>query len=270
MEAEGDRRRASTLHTTRRRFLRFQLHSGPEVRGYTYGVETDSPSSLARGLRNSSDWKMWPTRSSTPAMRKWSYTCALDGQGERRSSRASSRGRLHAPTAGSSWIEHFLDHAKPSKPPGFRSRRCRRRTWRSCAGGSTPSTGGDLEGDTRRPRARLRVPPLGSLHGHAAGLSRSSGLRGLLAARSGPLGEDHGRVSSGSRSLTIACSPWAPSTEGEAERRRGQRRGRLASHVRDGLIVRLCSFDHLEGSPRSRRAFGVGDVAGERGGGETR
>ena len=38
---------------------------------------------------------------------------------------------------------------KPSKPPGLRSRRCRRRTWRSCDGRLTPSTGATSRRSTR-------------------------------------------------------------------------------------------------------------------------
>ena len=60
------------------------------------------------------------------------------------------------------------DGTKPSKPPGCRSRRCRRRTWRSCAALTRPSTDGDLgavsdvvdpeiEFDARRSRPDARV-----------------------------------------------------------------------------------------------------------------
>ena len=39
------------------------------------------------------------------------------------------------------YIEFFGITRTPSKPPGCRSRRCRRRTWRSCATGSRRSSG---------------------------------------------------------------------------------------------------------------------------------
>ena len=45
----------------------------------------------------------------------------------------------------------------PSKPPGFRSRRCRRRTWRSCAASLTRSTGGTWTAAFRDTGAGLRA-----------------------------------------------------------------------------------------------------------------
>ena len=40
----------------------------------------------------------------------------------------------------------------------------------------------------------------------------------------------------------------------------------LVHELQDGQVVRMRNYLDPKGSPRSRRAFGVGDVAGERGG----
>jgi len=47
---------------------------------------------------------------------------------------------------------------RPLKPPGFRSRRCRRRTWRSCAAPSRSS--GDTRRGSRNPRSRFAAPDI--------------------------------------------------------------------------------------------------------------
>ena len=43
-------------------------------------------------------------------------------------------------------VKGSLIRRRPSKPPGCRSRRCRRRTWRSCGGSPKPFSG-ELEHD---------------------------------------------------------------------------------------------------------------------------
>ena len=55
-------------------------------------------------------------------------------------------------------VRSFMDRGKPSKPPGSRSRRCRRRTWRSCGGlrGLQPTSSSTRPFSTFDPRGRAR------------------------------------------------------------------------------------------------------------------
>ena len=80
--------------------------------------------------------------SSTRATRSSSLVSARTREGAA-ASRSSCRVRASTRFASGKVDRHRACTAitpKPSKPPGCRSRRCRRRTWRSCARASTRST----------------------------------------------------------------------------------------------------------------------------------
>ena len=70
-------------------------------------------------------------------------------------------------TASSRSSPSTLTSTTPSKPPGCRSRRCRRRTWTSCVGATRPSTGANM---TRR--WRFVTPKSSSSHRVTSPLSR--------------------------------------------------------------------------------------------------
>ena len=91
--------------------------------------------------------------------------------GSTRPSRISDAPRRQDPR----YTRRFSDRTKPSKPPGCRSRRCRRRTWRSCAGPTRLSSRGD-----KRCRLNLFAPDVGDGLRHAGlpGSPRCLGGRG--------------------------------------------------------------------------------------------
>ena len=130
---------------------------------------------------------------------------------------------------------------------------------------------GDLDAVLETLSPEVELASLGSLHGFAARLSRAPGLDWVL----GRLLEPHGKTS---RSASSGC---------EAVDDRVLTLGKISGKGREsGVAVEAeaawvhtdrgrhdrprSAIRHLGRSPRSRRAFGVGDVAGERGGRRTR
>ena len=156
--------------------------------------------------------------------------------------------------------------ARPSKPPGFRSRRCPRRTWRSCAGSSITINQGDIDRameaatqDFEMDLVELDQPTEGGLTG---GVNRSE--------RSGcPF------------SMPLIRCTWDPTEFVEVDESRlivvnhTHLRGRGSGVEVEAVGAQLWTINHdgsaqslalpIESrSPRSRRAVGVGDAAGER------
>ena len=128
---------------------------------------------------------------------------------------------------------------KPSKPPGFRSRRCRRRTWRSCGGlldsfagaimrQRSPESSRDRVG-RRRQRAPIRKA--------GSGLSRASRRPGLL--RDMALG--NGRTS---RRRTRSSSISAMTVVGEGHQ---QRRGKTSGIELGRSVERRRPFAERKG-----------------------
>ena len=153
---------------------------------------------------------------------------------------------------------------KPSKPPGCRSRRCRRRTW-SRPEGVDALNKGDVDAclETMDPDvsfAPIRSQIEGVYRGHA-GVRRwfADNIESFESFRVNPT---ETRDLGGDRLLMIGVLHLRARGSGNRD---GPR------HSWDRGTPRW-SADRLEGlrgkaeGPRSRRAVGVGDVAGERGG----
>ena len=158
-----------------------------------------------------------------------------------------------------------VSRARPSKPPGCRSRRCRRRTWRDC-GAAT----------------KHLIPPVTSTQRLPTPIS-SGTCRLPRLARAADLPRARGREAIHRRRWTSAWDDWELEVEdyidaGDTVVVIVRQRGRSKS---TGVLVEM-RFGQVwttrggEGnpdadvrepgrSPRSRRAVGVGDVAGERG-----
>ena len=162
-------------------------------------------------------------------------------------------------------VEPTLTRQKPSKPPGLRSRRCRRRTW-SLSVGPWRSLPLPHRRRGRRPRragcSRHRVRLLGSLSGRA-NHSRASGLArlcGLVAMGSVLKFEPERFIDvDGERVLVLMHVT--------AEGRAAAFRLRGGPHTSTPFRTALSPASRVLGPvrrPRSRRARGVGDVAGER------
>ena len=130
-------------------------------------------------------------------------------RGRRRGSGAPPALVLQARSRGSTSTTRSM---KPSKPPGCRSRRCRRRTWRSCGAATRLSTEGTSEA--------------------SVGLFAPDAVLDGPAERSGsaPAGMRASRRSDESHALG-RCSTSCTSTR--RVHRAGERRGRRPAHCRD-------------------------------------
>ena len=194
------------------------------------------------------------------------FVLACRGRGAA-SRRAALLHHQHDPRGWRSFSEEFfLDHAKPSKPWGWRSRRCRR-TSTSCARSTRT---GNAATSARREWAepRDRVP-----HGRWASAERWTGIDGMAGAgarldRLGGLPRRGPR--STASSTTSACSCWCTvsgrgktSSAGGWSSAPGGPQQRTFHMRRHGDEARPL----LRPRPRPRRPRpgGVGDVAGERG-----
>ena len=184
--------------------------------------------------------------------------------------RSSDRGRWiaqpdHGPGGRICRIACFAAGQKPSKPPGFRSRRCRRRTWRSSRRFTRRFEGGDRDEwreyfdpkvvfDT----SATEMPFAGVYHGHK-GIERF--FRDWLGTWKDYEIAHREYIDAGDAVVVVF-------------RQSGTGRGSGVRTERDFLRLRTAGIEgravpHVRvapGSPRSRGAFGVGDVAGERGG----
>ena len=153
---------------------------------------------------------------------------------------------------------------KPSKPPGCRSRRCRRRTWRSCGRplprstdatwitGSSSST--PRSSTTTRPNFPMAVCTW-AVRLFAA-MSRVISTLGPMRAWKSMLARSENRWLAG----------FGHTGSGEGDRHRGRDCGvRGAVRLPRRAHPSRPPVRNLRRGPRSRRAAGVGDVAGERG-----
>ena len=149
-------------------------------------------------------------------------------------------------------------------PGDLRDRRCRRRTWRSCAGErgrSTAATSTRSRDDGPRYRVGLRCSPFGierDYRGHD-GMRQLAGDTGTTPFPTpGPISRSRrGRRPGGSRRVHVRARasnrslddtpPWVVDTR----------------CAREDAVASAC-FER-GGGPRSRGAPRVGDVAGERG-----
>ena len=160
------------------------------------------------------------------------------------------------------------DRERPSKPWGCRSRRCRRRTWRSC--------GGLLEAFERRDHERafeFYDPDIVWEHAAttttwAASITGIEGVRTYwrewLSAWSDLRFEVQEVLEAGDEVVALIHN----------QRQWGRHSGievawppyGLIFTIRDDKVVRSALLSRAAHGPRSRGAVGVGDVAGERGG----
>ena len=172
-----------------------------------------------------------------------------------RSVTASSR------TSPSTWTS-----TTPSKPPGCRSRRCRRRTWTSCVAGY------EALQPRRRMTRRWRCCDPDIEFWSARGLARPASIeapRGFALLSMEPDAFETQESSLGSASSTGTRSSWCTDIEvhGAGQRDRvGDPLVELSGHFDEaGLAARVQTYlEHEDRGARSRRAVGVGDVAGER------
>ena len=165
---------------------------------------------------------------------------------------------LRAADGWSSGIVHSRRGAKPSKPWGCGSRRCRRRTWRALT--AVYSSGPRRDLDARTPRSRLKSCRRMLPDAEEPGVYRAQTASATWwdDVQMGADIESHSRVAGGVLLLFSA-------------RCRRQRASTWRSRRHWGhLCVPRGRQDRVEGSwdqargPRSRGALGVGDVAGER------
>ena len=160
----------------------------------------------------------------------------------------------------------------PSKPPGCRSRRCRRRTWRSFKRGARR-----VQPPATSKRCWRKLDPDVEWHPALAvllGGERTVVSRARRASASGSEswtrpsadvpGRDLGDPGPGRQGRRDRTHPRA--WQGERSRDRvGLLRSTESTLRRTGKGDSAPDLPRPERSPRSRRALGVGDVAGERG-----
>ena len=151
---------------------------------------------------------------------------------------------------------------RPLKPWGWRSRRCRRRTWRSCARSSTPgiaATSARLKA-AATPTIELASPMARGVD-RAAAVSRPAGVE-LLADL-----QRRGRMARRGRGVPRDGDAGARARHifGRARRSGDQhRRAPLAlvsRFARRKDRERVADLGRPRGSPQSRGPGGVGDVA---------
>ena len=149
-----------------------------------------------------------PRSSATSATRSWCLDEPSPVQRQAASSSMSRRDGLLSSTMGKSFgFGVSAISWKPSKPLGCRSRRCRRRTWRSFDSSLTPGTAGTRRRCWRSstPRSRTSTPRLaiepGTRHGTSEALGRRQNTMGVPARW-----PDRDR--SNLRSLGRRSSPW--------------------------------------------------------------
>ena len=151
---------------------------------------------------------------------------------------------------------------KPSKPPGCRSRRCRRRTSRSCGRPTKPSNGGDLPAASPNFTTR-RLSGQTSAEDSRCGTTHQGAVFAVRRYI-----ESYMETFPGLRADLEDCVE-APGGQGSGHRldhtgrgkgeryRHGDWRQVLVYTLRAGLIVRAEEYFGPRRSSRSRRAVGV-------------
>ena len=245
---------ASSFDAARRRVRAVERRRRPTPVSTTRLASTDR-----RGLRSRAGASTIE-ESSTPATTWSSIPCARPRRKRAASKLSRVTWRSDAPRRQVVRICRYRDdEPKPSKPPGCRSRRCRRRTWRSCGaayealrprGDSTPGcehTIPDFVWDCRPTEA---------------GSSRDlSGLEGEAPFMRHDWVEDVGRTGSSSVEDYIDGGEevWSSIVRpaGALEGHRGPRRNAPLARCGRSRTARSRARVATRRSPRSRRAVGV-------------
>ena len=155
----------------------------------------------------------------------------------------------------------------PSPTSAWRSRRCRRRTWRSCGARSSASNAWRHRRRPLRPRAAYVDPTSSSIHAVSHGRRRAvqAYWRQLAGCRGSATSTTCRGVRSTQDDDASRCIAFVRDVgRGAASGDRGRHQCAASTTLRDGKVIGSRVYLRPRRSPQSRGAGGVGDVAGDR------